>query len=80
MSLIGVRASPGCDECWLERITGVPLAVWALPGVVSLVWAGSFLWKYFPRQRRWVAVTAAGVGVGMGLGLWGGFLGPLVLP
>ena len=22
----------GCDECWLERITGVPLAVWALPG------------------------------------------------
>ncbi|MDE2881996.1 MAG: hypothetical protein OXP70_09105 [Acidobacteriota bacterium] len=78
--LIGVRASAGCDECWLERITGVPLAVWALPGVVSLVWAGIFLWKYFPRQHRWVAVTATGVGIGTGLGVWGGLLGPLLLP
>ena len=80
VTLIGGRADAGCDECWLERITGVPLAVWALPGVVSLVWAGVFLWKYFPRQHRWVAVTAAGAGIGTGLGVWGGFLGPLVLP
>ena len=80
VTLIGGRADAGCDECWLERITGVPLAVWALPGVVSLVWAGIFLWKYFPRQHRWVAVTAAGAGIGTGLGVWGGFLGPLLLP
>ena len=80
VTLIGGRVNAGCDECWLERITGVPLAIWALPGVVSLVWAGIFLWKYFPRQHRWVAVTAAGVGIGTGLGIWGGFLGPLLLP
>lgn len=80
VTLIGGRVNAGCDECWLERITGIPLAVWALPGVVSLVWAGSFLWKYFPQENRWIAVTAAGVGIGTGLGIWGGFLGPLLLP
>ena len=80
LPIFGFRIQAGCDECWLERITGIPLAVWALPGVVSLVWAGIFLWKYFPRQHRWIAVTAAVVGIGTGLGIWGGFLGPLVLP
>lgn len=75
-----VRINAGCDECWLERITGIPLAVLALPGVVSLVWAGIFLWKYFPREHRWVAVTAVVLGMGTGVAVWGNLLGPLVLP
>ena len=78
--IFGARIEAGCDECWLERITGIPLAVWALPGVVSLVGAGIFLWKYFPRENRWVAVTAVVLGMGMGVVLWAGFLGPVVLP
>ena len=80
LPIFGVRIEAGCDECWLERITGIPLAVWALPGVVSLVGAGIFLWKYFPRRNRWVAVTAVVLGMGMGVVFWAGFLGPLVLP
>ena len=80
LPIFGVRIEAGCDECWLERITGIPLAVWAAPGVVSLVVAGIFLWKYFPRRNRWVPVTAVVLGMGMGVVFWAGFLGPLVLP
>ena len=80
LPIFGARIEAGCDECWLERITGIPLAVWALPGVVSLVGAGIFLWKYFPRENRWVAVTAVVLGMGMGVVFYAGFLGPLVLP
>ena len=80
LPIFGVRIEAGCDECKLEGITGIPLAVWALPGVVSLVVASIFLWKYFPRRNRWVAVTALVLGMGMGVVLWAGFLGPLLLP
>ena len=80
LPLFGASVNAGCDECWLERITGVPLAVWALPGLVSLVWGGIFLWKYFPRENRWVAVTAVALGMGAGVAVWGVFLGPLLLP
>ena len=80
LPIFGVRIEAGCDECLLERITGIPLVVWALPGVVSLVGAGIFLWKYFPRENRWVAVTAVVLGMGTGVGVWAGFLGPLLLP
>ena len=80
LPIFGVAARGRCDECWLERLTGIPLAVWALPGVVSLVGAGIFLWKYFPRENRWVAVTGVTLGMGMGVVFWAGFLGPLVLP
>ena len=80
LPLFGASVNAGCDECWLERITGVPLAGWALPGLVSLVWGGIFLWKYFPPENRWVAVTAVALGMGAGVAVWGVFLGPLLLP
>ena len=69
-----------CDECWLERITGIPLAVLALPGVISLVGAAIWLWRYFPRDHRRVAVGAMCLGIAMGLAFYAGFLGPLILP
>ena len=80
LPIFGVAARGRCDECWLERLTGIPLAVWVLPGVVSLVGAGIFLWKYFPRENRWVAVTAVTLGMGVGVAFWANVLGPLVLP
>ena len=80
LPLFGARVYAGCDECWLERLTGIPLVVLALPGIVSLVVAAWWLWRYFPRENRWVAVTAVVFGMGMGVAFWANFLGPLVLP
>ena len=39
--------------------------------------AGIFLWKYFPRENRWVAVTAVVLGMGTGVGVWAGLPGAL---
>ena len=78
--IFGITVDAGCDECWLARLTGIPLAVWTLPGVVSLVWAGIFLWKFFPARNRWVAVTATVLGMATGVASWAGFLGPWLLP
>ena len=58
LTLGGARVNAVCDECWLERITGIPLAVLALPGVISLVGAAIWLWRYFPRDHRRIAVGA----------------------
>ncbi len=80
LTLGGARVNAVCDECWLERITGIPLAVLALPGVISLVGAAIWLWRYFPRDHRRVAVGAMCLGIAMGLAFYAGFLGPLVLP
>ena len=80
LTLSGARVNAVCDECWLERITGIPLAVLALPGVISLVGAAIWLWRYFPRDHRRVAVGAMSLGIAMGLAFYAGFLGPLVLP
>ena len=80
LTLGGARVNAVCDECWLERITGIPLAVLALPGVISLVGAAIWLWRYFPRDHRRVAVGAMCLGIAMGLAFYGSFLGPLLLP
>ena len=80
LTLGGARVNAVCDECWLERITGIPLAVLALPGVISLVGAAIWLWRYFPRDHRWAAVGAMSLGIAMGLAFYASFLGPLLLP
>ena len=80
LTLGGARVNAVCDECWLERITGIPLAVLALPGVISLVGAAIWLWRYFPRDHRRVAVGAMSLGIAMGLAFYASFLGPLLLP
>ena len=72
LPLFGASVNAGCDECWLRAdLPAFPLAVWALPGLVSLVWGGIFLWKYFPRR----APVGSGDGGCPGYGVRGGGLG-----
>ena len=64
----------------LSMLTGVPLGILALPGFVSLVGAGIWLVRYFPRLHRRVAVLSLVLGLGMGVAVYALFLGPLLLP
>ena len=80
LPLLGVANQGRCDECWLSALTGIPVAVWAFPGLVSLVGAGIWLWRYFPRDKRWLAVGSMCLGMAMGLAVYAGFVGPLLLP
>ena len=69
-----------CDECQLSALTGVPLGVLASIGLVSLIGAGIWLARYFPRRDRRIAVLSLALGFGLGSVVYAQLLGPLVLP
>ena len=80
LPLFGVTIRSGCDECQLSVLTGIPLAFLTLPGLVSLVGAGIWLARYFPRADRRLAVASLVLGVAIGMPVYGLVLGPLLLP
>lgn len=80
LQLLGFGMSSGCDECRVSVLTGIPLGILVLPAVVSLVGAGIWLFRYFPRQNRWTAVASLVLGLALGLAAYAFLVGPLLLP
>lgn len=80
LELLGFGVSSGCDECRVSMLTGIPLGILVLPAVVSLVGAWIWLFRYFPRRHRRIAVASLVLGLPMGLAVYAFALGPLLLP
>ncbi len=80
LAAFGASVSSGCDECLLSLMTGVPLGVLTLLGIISLVASWWWLARYFPRGRRWTAVLSMCAGMLLGLVVYQSLLGPLLLP
>lgn len=80
LQILGYQVRSTCDECQLSALTGVPLGVLASIGLVSLIGAGIWLARYFPRRDRRIAVLSLALGFGLGSVVYAQLLGPLVLP
>ena len=64
----GVTVRSTCDECQLSILTGVPVAVLTLPGLVSLVGAGIWPARCFPRRESTRRRSLTGARIRCGLG------------
>ena len=80
LQMLGFGVRSTCDECQLSVLTGVPLGILVLLGLVSLVGAGIWLTRYFPRANRRIAAASLVLGLAIGMAVYRLFLGPLLLP
>ena len=79
--LSGVRnSSPNFDEFNVAKHAGIPPLLPILIGVAVLVGGWFWLVRSIPKGERLLAVTSTIVGAVVGLALYGGLIGPRLLP
>lgn len=78
--LKGRRASTGTDEAHLAALTGIPLLLLSIMGLLVLVLAWIWLLRRIPKTHRWVSLASLISGLALGIFLYFFLLGPRLLP
>jgi hypothetical protein len=73
-----VRA--GTDEAHLAALTGVPLLVLIIAGLLFLVLVWIWMFRRIPREHRWVSLGSLVSGLALGIFLYFSVIGPWLLP
>ena len=76
----GKRASTGTDEAHLAALTGIPLLLLNVMGLLVLVFAWIWLVRRIPKDHRWVSYGSLVSGLALGIFLYFFVLGPRLLP
>ena len=78
--LSGKRVSTGTDEAHLAVLTGIPLLLLNVAGLLLLLLAWIWLVRRIPKDHKWASVASLVVGLALGIFLYFGLLGPRLLP
>ena len=70
----------GTDEARIAAITGIPVELLVVVGMVVFGVSGVWLWRYLPRGNRALAGIAMIVGAAGGLVVYLQYIGPWLLP
>lgn len=79
-ALSGQRVSAGTDEAHLAALTGIPVLLLNVTGLLVLVLAWIWLLRRIPKDHRWVSLVSLILGLAFGMFLYFGVLGPRLLP
>jgi hypothetical protein len=80
MKLLLKPISVGTDEAHLAALTGIPLMVLSVAGLLVLVLAWNWLIRRIPRDHRWISLASMVSGLALGISLYFWVLGPRLLP
>ena len=78
--LLGKPTAPRADEAIVAMVTGIPVSILFLLGLIFLVLGYWHLVNAIPRDRRLRALVQTSMGVVLGGLLWALWLGPWLLP
>ena len=78
--LSGKAVRSGSDEAHLAALTGIPVVLLIVGGLLFLALVWSWIIRHFPQDHRWVryAGLLSGLSLGIFIYFWG--LGPWLLP
>ena len=79
-ALSGQRVSAGTDEAHLAALSGIPVLLLNVTGLLVLVLAWIWLLRRIPKDHRWVSLVSLILGLAFGMFLYFGVLGPRLLP
>lgn len=79
-ALSGKRITAGTDEAHLAALTGIPLLLLNVTGLLVMVLAWVWLVRRIPKEHRWVSFGSLLSGLALGIFLYFFLLGPRLLP
>ena len=79
-ALSGQRVSAGTDEAHLAALTGIPVLLLNVTGLLVLVLAWIWLLRRIPKDHKWISVASLVSGLALGIFLYFSVVGPRLLP
>jgi len=79
-ALSGKAVLPQTDEAHVAVLTGIPLLLLNLAGLLVLVLAWIWLLRRIPKDHRWVSLGSLVCGLALGIYLYFFLIGPRLLP
>jgi hypothetical protein len=79
-ALSGRRVSAGTDEAHLAALTGIPVLLLNVTGLLVLVLAWIWLLRSIPKDHKWISLVSVVSGLALGIFLYFSVLGPRLLP
>lgn len=79
-ALAGRTVRAGTDEAHLAALTGIPLLLLNVTGLLVMVFAWVWLVRRIPKEHRWVSRGSLLSGLALGIFLYFFLLGPRLLP
>jgi hypothetical protein len=78
--LSGRPVRAGTDEAHLAALTGIPLTLLILAGLLLLAFAWIWLVRSIPKDQRWISIGGLVSGLALGIVLYFFSIGPWLLP
>jgi len=80
MALAGKPVRAGTDEAHLAALTGVPVLLLIVAGLLVLVLAWIWLVRSIPKDHRWMSLGSLVFGLALGIFVYFWLIGPQLLP
>jgi hypothetical protein len=80
MVLAGKTVNAGTDEAHLAVLTGIPLLLLNVAGLLVMLLAWIWMVRRIPKDHKWVSLVSLVVGLALGIFLYFELLGPRLLP
>ena len=78
--LAGKPVGTGTDEAHLAALTGIPLLLLNVTGLLVLVLAWIWMLRKIPKDHRWISLASLVSGLALGIFVYFFVLGPRLLP
>jgi hypothetical protein len=78
--LSGKSVRANTDEAHLAALTGIPVLLLSVTGLLVMVLAWVWLVRRIPKEHRWVSRGSLVAGLALGIFLYFGLIGPRLLP
>lgn len=79
-TLTGKTIRASTDEAHLAALTGIPLLLLNVAGLLVLVLAWIWLVRRIPKDHKWISLASLIIGLALGIFVYFSLLGPRLLP
>jgi hypothetical protein len=80
LALAGKTVKASTDESHLAALTGIPVLVLVLAGLLVMVLAWIWMVRRIPKDHKWISCGSLIAGLALGIFLYFGIVGPRLLP